>query len=108
MDIVVISHIPVDSKVDLDLLKKGLCVLVKAVHPNVKVVGFSDEDPLEDGSHAIQIRTPLDPDTKNQLEDGLKKLFQESFDISYGDTSHALNRKREIDRAVRQFMKTIN
>jgi hypothetical protein len=108
MDIVVILKIRKDSKVDRDLLKQALDVLVRAVHPNVKAVGFSNEEPLENGSSAVQIRTPLDHDTKHEVVRWLKRLFNEAFDVSDGESSHPLKRRREISKAARQFAKTIN
>jgi len=110
MDIVVKIHLASRNSVDRDILECIVTKLIKAVYTGLKgiedvdEIGFIEGSLNKDGVNALQIRTLMDPMTKNELEDALTRIFEQKFEISLGDTTKTyFNRKNEIEAAARHF-----
>jgi len=107
-DVVIVTHIPTGSGISSHNLKIALETLVRAIHPNIEIVAFAKGTDNPEGINAIQIKTVLNKATKDQLEFILKKLFSQSFEISYNSDNSMLNRSQQLQAAAIELYRLFN
>jgi hypothetical protein len=82
VDIVVQTHIPSSSGIDFSKFKEVLETLLKAIYPQVEIVAFLVGTENPQGVNALQVKTIINKGTKDQLEDSLREVFGQKFEIS--------------------------
>lgn len=108
MDFTVTSYVPAINGINQDDLEDFLSHLLKAVHPEVEVIGFAEGNENAEGINALQVRTYLNKATQDALEATLKRKFGQPFEISYTKESPFLNRADAIAKAASSYIRKIH